>query len=424
MCIVSTATPAIASHFNSLIDISWYGGAYQLGSSAHFNTNQSFLTFAVSSPMFIVGRAIAGAGSSGIGNGAMTIVSAALPVQKRAKFLWLNLGMGQVGIALGPILGGAFTVGVSFYINLSIGGALAVFLFFFKVSELTPKLPLTLVLGTAIQSLDLPVFMLISSTVIMFLLRLQHGRIVHPWNSATVISLLVSAGVTFILFLTWEYHQGDGNLFLLLGVILVAEYYLAIYSQTVLDNNAIISGVYLLPTTLGLVSFTMLSKMMIEILGYYLPWNVAGAALAAIAYGLVSMLEPTSSTAQWVGYQILYGIGSGAMSSASGLYVSFTANLIFTNGLRNELQRHIGVIGVDPERKDGERLAAALRCYTTATEQVMYLGVGVSVATFGLGSVLGWVDIRKINGTQAVQADVEDGTIVPLPCLVLKSTAM
>lgn len=47
-CIVATASPAITLRFDSLIDIGWYGGAYQLGNSAvrpltgkmysHFNT--------------------------------------------------------------------------------------------------------------------------------------------------------------------------------------------------------------------------------------------------------------------------------------------------------------------------------------------------------------------------------------------------
>jgi MFS family permease len=63
--------------------------------------------------MFIVGRAIAGAGSSGIGNGAMTIISTLLPVRKQAQFLGINLGTGQLGIALGPIIGGAFTQDVT-----------------------------------------------------------------------------------------------------------------------------------------------------------------------------------------------------------------------------------------------------------------------------------------------------------------------
>ena len=34
LAVVSTATPAITSDLKSLVDVGWYGGAYQLGSSA------------------------------------------------------------------------------------------------------------------------------------------------------------------------------------------------------------------------------------------------------------------------------------------------------------------------------------------------------------------------------------------------------
>ncbi len=34
LAVMSTVTPAITSEFNSLVDIGWYGSAYQLGSSA------------------------------------------------------------------------------------------------------------------------------------------------------------------------------------------------------------------------------------------------------------------------------------------------------------------------------------------------------------------------------------------------------
>ncbi|KAJ5382596.1 hypothetical protein N7517_000507 [Penicillium concentricum] len=489
MCVVSTATPAITQRFNSLVDVGWYGGAYQLGSSAlqpltgkiysHFNIKWSFLVFffifelgsvicgaAVSSPMFIVGRAIAGAGSSGIGNGAMTIISVILPRRKQAQFLGMNMGIGQLGIALGPILGGAFTQNVTwrwcFYINLPIGGALAILLFLFKIPEPTTKLPARKVLGTAIKSLDLPGFMLISPAAVMFLLALQYGGTVHPWGSSVVIGLLVGAGVTFILFLVWEYRQGDGamlpfamikkrtvwsaagNLFFLLGAILVAEYYLAIYFQTVLHNSPIMSGVHMLPATLCLVFFTMLSGMMTEILGYYLPWNLGGSALTAIGYGLMSLIKPKTTSSKWLGYQVLYGVGSGAMTSApyiaiqnlvpppqipiamaiiifcqnmGGAVFLIVANSIFTNGLRAELQKHIAEIGVNPDilistglnsirsLVSGDKLALALECYTTAISHVMYLGIGVSVATFAFGWGLGWVDIRKVKKLQAIQAD-------------------
>ncbi|KAJ5826940.1 hypothetical protein N7447_003703 [Penicillium robsamsonii] len=489
MCVVSTATPAITQRFNSLVDVGWYGGAYQLGSSAlqpltgkiytHFNVKWSFLVFffifelgsvicgaAVSSPMFIVGRAIAGAGSSGIGNGAMTIISVILPRRKQAQFLGMNMGIGQLGIALGPILGGAFTQNVTwrwcFYINLPIGGALAILLFLFKIPEPTPKLPPRQVLKTAVKSLDLPGFMLISPAAVMFLLALQYGGTVHPWGSSVVIGLLVGAGVTFILFLFWEYRQGDGamlpfamikkrivwsaagNLFFLLGAILVAEYYLAIYFQTVLHNSPIMSGVHMLPATLCLVFFTMLSGMMTEILGYYLPWNLGGSSMTAIGYGLMSLIKPTTASSKWLGYQVLYGVGSGAMTSApyiaiqnlvpppqipvataiiifcqnmGGAVFLIVANSIFTNGLRAELQKHITEIGVNPDvlistglnsirnLVSGDKLALALECYTKAINHVMYLGIGVSIATFAFGWGLGWVDIRKVKKLQAIQED-------------------
>lgn len=71
-----------------------------------------------------------------------------------------------------------------------------------------------------------------------------------------VIGLLVGGGLTVILFLIWEYRQGDAamiplamlrttiiwsaaaTLFFLLGAILAAEYYLAMYFQTVHGNSA------------------------------------------------------------------------------------------------------------------------------------------------------------------------------------------
>lgn len=56
--------------------------------------------------MFIVGRAIAGVGSSGITSGAYTILAACLTPRQQAMFLGINVGLGQVGLACGPLIGG------------------------------------------------------------------------------------------------------------------------------------------------------------------------------------------------------------------------------------------------------------------------------------------------------------------------------
>lgn len=50
-----------------------------------------------------------------------------------------------------------------------------------------------------------------------------------------------------------------------------------------------------------------------------MPWNLGGSAISAIGYGLMSLLEPTTSASKWIGYQVLYGVGSGAMTSAVSL---------------------------------------------------------------------------------------------------------
>jgi hypothetical protein len=58
----------------------------------------------------------------------------------------------------------------------------------------------------------------------------------------------------------------------------------------------------------------------VSILGYYLPFLLAGGAISAVGYGLLSTLSPTTSVAKWVGYQILYGIASGCTTAAVCLH--------------------------------------------------------------------------------------------------------
>ncbi|KAF6800944.1 major facilitator superfamily transporter [Colletotrichum sojae] len=504
LAVVSTATPAITSSFNSLTDVGWYGGAYQLGSSAfqplsgkiyqHFHAKASilfspsittcislgrwsFLAFffifevgslicavATSSPMFIVGRTIAGAGSSGLANGALTIISSIMPPRAQAKFLGINMGLGQLGIAMGPILGGVFTEFVSwrwcFWINLPVGVPVAVLLLLFRIPQ-PGKKPALQVLGTAVKSLDLPGFMLIGPAAVMFLLGLQYGGNQYPWDSSVVIGLIVGAGVTFGLFLFWEHRKGDeamvpfvmlkhkviwsaaGNMFFLLASVLVADYYLAIYFQAVNNDSPLMSGVHMLPTTLGLVLFTVTGGVMTELLGYYLPWVIGGSSMSAIGYGLMSTFTPYTEVAKWVGYQIFYGVGSGAMSSGAYIAVQNTvptpqipiamaiiifmqnmggaifliaANAIFSNTLRRELQSRAELIGIEPEAViaagakavrtvvPAEGLSEVLEAYSAGVGAVMYLGVGLSIATWAFGWGLGWKDIRKTKKLQALQA--------------------
>ncbi|KAK9241689.1 efflux pump [Lipomyces tetrasporus] len=500
LAIISTATPAITSEFDSLTDIGWYAGAYQLASAAfqplsgkiyrYFPLKWSFLAFffvfelgsalcgmAQSSSMFIVGRAIAGLGSSGLFTGSITTVANVLPLQRRPLIMGINMGIGQLGLACGPIIGGAFTSNVSwrwcFYINLPLGAVVAACLLFNDVPEAAIKPHWRDVLATAIKSLDLIGFALISPAAIMFLLALEYGGNQYAWDSSVVIGLLVGAAVTFALFLAWEYRQGDVAMipfamlrsrviraaamtqFFSLGSTLVADFYLAIFFQAIHNDSPLMSGVHMLPTTLGLVLFTVFTGAMTQVTGYYLPWVLAGSCLSTIGYGLMSTLSPTTSTARWIGYQVVYGVGSGA--GTSGPYIAiqnlvplkqiptamaiviFTQNLggatwvvvanaIFNNSLRKQLSQRASSIGLDPDvivdsgarsvRNLGlsaSQLAAVLESYGTSIDHAMYLGIAVAASMLLFAWGLGFENILEIKRLKELTNDKNKKGAEPAP---------
>lgn len=100
-------------------------------------------------------------------------------------------------------------VGVdSFYINLIIGAPSIFFvLFFYKVPA--HHKPEQIGWKEFIYTLDLPGVAVVLGGLTCFILALEYGGATRPWNSGTVIGLLVAFGVLTILFIVLEYYQGD-----------------------------------------------------------------------------------------------------------------------------------------------------------------------------------------------------------------------
>ncbi|KAK1045893.1 hypothetical protein LTR74_018063 [Friedmanniomyces endolithicus] len=167
-----------------------------------------------------------------------------------------------------------------YYINLPAGAVVGVLLSRSRIPEPESKKPAREVLGTAVKSIDRPGFALISPAVITLLLGLQFGGNEHPWNSPVFFGLIIGAAATFVCSLFRERRQGDeamvpftllknkviwsaaGDMAFVLTSVLVADFYLAIYFQTVNIDSPLMSGVHLLPTCLGLVLFTIISGAM------------------------------------------------------------------------------------------------------------------------------------------------------------------
>jgi MFS family permease len=82
---------------------------------------------ATSSPMLIIGRAIAGAGAAGLMSGTLSIVAVVVPLQIRPLYIGALSSLFGVALIAGPLIGGAFTEHVSwrwvFYINLPVGAS-------------------------------------------------------------------------------------------------------------------------------------------------------------------------------------------------------------------------------------------------------------------------------------------------------------
>ncbi|GAM90038.1 hypothetical protein ANO11243_080780 [Dothideomycetidae sp. 11243] len=485
--IVTTAVPTITSRFHSLVDVGWYGAAYQLCTAAlmpltgkiysNLNTKKCFLAFlfvfelgsllcavATSSKMFIVGRAVAGMGASGLQNGALTIIAGCAPMPKRPFLIGNLFGIGSLGLVCGPLVGGVLTEYASwrwcFYINLPIGAVIAMLLVFTHIPDNVAKPPPMQVLRDLHNILDLVGFAIFAPACIMLLMAVQFGGNQYAWGSAQVIGLFCGAGVALIIWLGWGYHKGDAALIpfsmlcqrvtwssclfycFITSAMFTSTYYLPIYFQGVRGHTPTVAGVYMLPSILCQLTSAPFVGKAVGRWGYYLPGAVAGGVLGSIGYGLLATLSPTTSASKWAGYQILVGFSRGfglqmpfvavqnllpmaqiptAMglvvfsSTIGGALVLSFADTIITNSLRTLLPRYVPaadveaiiVAGIYNFRRvaDPQDLPGVLEAYARSIDRVFYLTMALALMSFACSWGMGWHDIRKPRPSAAKKED-------------------
>ncbi|KAJ4371020.1 hypothetical protein N0V86_008714 [Didymella sp. IMI 355093] len=236
---------------------------------------------ATSSSMFIGGRVIAGLGAAGLVNGAFTVISSSVPLDKSPMYTGILAGFTQLGIIAGPLLGGVLTEHVRwqwcFLLNLPVGGAAAALLVFVRIPEMVEKERTTVSLvKKVVPELDLIGFALFAPAAVMFLMALQFGSgDAYAWNSATVIGLLCGASVAALLFVTCELKMGDramipGSMLrkrivwtscvfgsALMCCSIVASNWLPTYFQAVKGEEPTLSGVHVLPSILSALLFVV-----------------------------------------------------------------------------------------------------------------------------------------------------------------------
>ncbi|KAK4126814.1 MFS general substrate transporter [Parathielavia appendiculata] len=353
--IVANAIPKITDEFGSMSDIGWYGSSFLLTVSAFqlfygkaytffaikvvfllaiglFELGSLVCALAPTSAAFIIGRAVAGLGASGISPGALIIIAHSVPLRRRPIFLGSMGGMYGIASVCGPLLGGVFTDQLTwrwcFYINLPFGAfaALVIVLFFRPPDQ--PNLVQLSVLDR-IKKIDWLGLVLFIPSIVSLLLALQWGGSTYPWRDGRIIGLFVVFGVTGVAFGAVQFWRKDDAIvppriiaqrsvaagawyaFCNASAFLIVVYYTPLWHQVIQHVSAVDSGLRLLPVLIGLVVMLLVSGALVSLIGYYTPFMILASILTPIGEGLMSTWTVDTTFSQWFGYEALTGLAFG-----------------------------------------------------------------------------------------------------------------
>ncbi|KAF2099671.1 MFS general substrate transporter [Rhizodiscina lignyota] len=351
MTIITTALPTITEHFHSASGYIWIGAAYQLAASAStplwgkisdiwgrkptllianfiFFVGSLVAAVAVNMGMLIAGRAIQGWGGGGLLVLVNITIGDLFSMRSRGAYYGIIGMVWAIASALGPIIGGAFTDKVSwrwcFYINLPLDG-IAFLIILFVLNLQTPTTPF----WEGVKVIDWVGALTIVGGTLMLLFGLEFGGVTFPWNSATVICLIVFGIVTMGLFFLnewkfakypimplyiFKYRSNCAALlvcFIHAYVFISGSYFMPLYFQASRSQSPLMSGVDLLGFVLALSLSSAATGIFIRKTGKYLPPIWFGMVVLTLGFGLFIDLDAHSSWVKVIWFEIVAGLGVG-----------------------------------------------------------------------------------------------------------------
>ncbi|KAB2350666.1 DHA2 family efflux MFS transporter permease subunit [Actinomadura rudentiformis] len=306
----------------------------------------------------IAARAVQGAGAAIITPLTLTMLAAAVPAAKRGQALAAWGAMSGLGVALGPVVGGALTDHAGwqwiFWINVPIGVALLALVRPFLSESHGPRRPLDLV-GT----------LLVSAGLLGIVLGLVEGN-GRGWTSGLVLTSLTAGAVLLAGFLVYEARAAHPMLPLALfrgrgfsavnGTALVMSFgmfgsvfLLAQFLQGVQGMSPLEAGVRTLPWTAMPVLVAPLTAPLMARIGAR---NVLVIALAFQTAGIVWMSAVTTTDVSYSALLpafVLAGIGMGLFFSPQARLVLAFAPQELTgvaSGVSNALRQLGTVLGI------------------------------------------------------------------------------
>jgi len=452
--IVATALPTIVADLGGAGHQSWVVTSYLLASTiitalagrlgdlfGRKRVFQAAVTF------FVVGSALCGIAQSmamlvgaralqGLGGGAITVTATALigeviPLRDRGRYQGALGAVFGVTTVIGPLLGGYFTDHLSwrwaFYVNVPLS-----IVVFFVAAAAIPTLA-----GRAKPVIDYIGILLVGLGATGLTLATSWGGTTYPWKSATIIGLFVGSTAALAVFVWVESRVAAPILptrlfgspvftvccvlsFVVGFAMLGALTFLPTYMQFVDGVSATTSGLRTLPMVAGMLSTSMGSGILVGRTGRYKIFPVAGTAVMALAFLLMSRMNPSTSALLQSLYLFILGAGIGLCMQVLILIVQNTSSFedlgvatsgvtffrtiggsfgaaifgsLFTNFLHSRIGPAIAASGASPAAASSPealhrlpRAAAApiVNAYAASLTQVFLWAVPVALVGFAV----------------------------------------
>ncbi|WP_394554023.1 DHA2 family efflux MFS transporter permease subunit [Agromyces sp. MMS24-JH15] len=340
--IVTNALPAMRADLDASIEeLQWFVNAYtiafatfilaaaalgdRIGRRTVFVagiavfTAASALAALSTEPWMVIGaRAVQGLGAAGIMPLSLTLIAGAVPDRLRAAAIGIWGGVAGLGVALGPLVGGAVIEGWNwqaiFWLNIPIG--------IIAIPLVLAVLPNTL--GARVR-MDLPGVALAGLGVLGLVYGIVRGNDAG-WDSAEVVGALVAGAALIAAFIVWELRAkapllplrlfrsrsfsaanvvGFTFSFGMFGAVFILTQFL----QIVQGASALEAGVQTMPWTLAPMFVAPIAGALAGRIGTR-PLILTGLAMQTIALGWIALLlDPAVEYAVLVAPFLLAGVG-------------------------------------------------------------------------------------------------------------------
>src|SRR6478735_5757639 len=364
-----------------------------------------------------VARAVQGVGGALVMPLTLTILSAAVPAERRGVALGAWGGISGLAVAIGPLVGGAVVSGISwhwiFWLNVPIGLVLAPL----ALSRLQESY------GPA-SRLDLPGVGLASAGLFGIVWGLVRGNSVG-WATPEIIGALVGGAAVLGAFVWWELRTATpmlpmrffrnrtfalaniSSLFMFFGMF-GSIFLLAQFFQTVQGYSPLQSGLRILPWTAMPIIVAPIAGALSDKVGGH---KLMGLGLALQAIGLAWIAYVSTPTTPYSSLVIPFALSGAGMA----LFFAPVANVVLSSvkseeegqasGANNAVRELGGVFGVAVLAS----LFAHYGGYTSGQAFVdgMTPAVYVGAVVVGLGSIAAFGIKRRPRAEALAPAPVD-----------------